>query len=514
MYNVSDKYKEISSAAVRKHDIYITVFRMVNGKYEEHASYHERQDSPIISLKIIKGQTTGGFSIGGTNCSALEITAHITAPFRVNDKIEVQTVFRTLDEMDGTEFLFLGVFYVDSITANQFSMKVTALDAMARLAKNYNSEISYPATVEAMLNEISTQSGVGLSSVDIFNNASVGSKPVKATDDQGNEVYYTRREALGYLAGINGGNAYINNMGQIAFSIPRETNYTIGWENVISQTFGGAELTVGSVILNTTGTSSSTSDDWDENAVQLYVPLDVAADIAVKTEQQLSGTHYEAITLKKQGTGMFELGDLVTYKALDGTYHKMLVMGIAYELTNGFFSETVYSLAQSASQRQYSGSQNISQNIAPTTPAAPSTPSTPEVSSEATALISNDKLYKLVMLGITQMVQDADGNMLGFLQNNGSAIQMRAFNSGSNLDINPGQISVNMGVANAPRFAIGNGSIEIDTGASSSDHRILFGGAAAFSIPRNSGSHGVLELRSDGVYYLGKKLAFENEGAT
>lgn len=367
MYSVSDEFKALSTAAARMHDIYIILSRLVNGRYEEYAVYTEwEEDNPIISFKIINGQTTGGFSIGGTYCATLEITAHINAPFQINDQIIVQTAFKTLNGASTSQSLFQGVFYVDTITDNQYSMRITALDVMMRLAKDYNSALSYPATVKSMLNEISSKSGVGISSVDIFNNASVATKPVKAKDDKGNEAYFTRREVLGYLAGLNGGNAYINNVGQIAFSTPRETNYTISWENVISQTLGGAELTISSVVLNTTGTSSSTDEDWDANAVQLYVPLDVGEDVAAKTEQQISGTHFESITLKKQGTGMFEPGDLVNYKALDGSTHKMLIMGVVYELTNGFFYETLYSLAQSSTQRQYSGAQNISQNIVPT----------------------------------------------------------------------------------------------------------------------------------------------------
>lgn len=364
MYEASDKYKQMSSAPARKHDVDITFFRMNNGAYEKYAAYREQEDSPIISFKIINGQTTGGFAIGGTICATLEITAALSAAFQVNDKVEVQANFLNLDGSGGSEYLYLGVFYIDYIAVTATNKKITALDAMARLAKNYISELTYPATVQSMLGEISAQSGVGLGEINIFNDAAIASSPVKATDDKGNAISFTRREVLGYLAGINGGNAYINNVGQIAFSTPRETNYTIKCDNVISQTFGGAELTIDNVVLNKSGTSGSTADDWDENTVQLYVPLDVGEDIVTPIKQHLSGVHFESITLKKQGTGMFEPGDLMTYTALDGSSHKMLIMGVVYELAGGFFSETLYSLAQSSAQRQYSGVQNISQNIA------------------------------------------------------------------------------------------------------------------------------------------------------
>lgn len=363
MYTVSDVYRELSSAFAREYHLRFECSHLVNGSYEQYASY--TQGDGIISVKVVNGQTTGDFTIGGTVCSTLEMTVTNNMPFMINDQIWVSVWFESPYGLSaGSENLSLGYFYIDSMSRNSQNTKITALDKMMQFAKNYDSALAYPSKTSNMLTEICQQSAVGTAeSLEILNNADITEKPVKSTDENENPIYFTRREILGYLAGLNGGNAYIDKDLRINFSVPHRTGVTIGEKSVISQNIAGVTFNISNVIVNGDGTTKSTSDEWEDGSVQLYFPLKTDSQIASALNGILKGVTYDAVTIKKQGTGVFQLGDMVIFQA-NGKIYNMLIMGIVYDFSGGFFSETLYSLAKSESQRQYSGVENISQNIA------------------------------------------------------------------------------------------------------------------------------------------------------
>lgn len=368
MYSVSDTYKELSTASTREYHLIFTCYHLTNGVYEKYAEY-TTDNQPIISAKIVNGQTTGGFTIGGTICASLTMTIANSMPVKVNDKINVFVLFETpYAHTASSEALSLGQFYVDSVQAGDKSTQIIALDKMMKLAKDYNSTLTYPSSISKIFDEIAQQTKTPVSeNINVFNDAKVPVKPVKGQDSGGNDVYFTRREVLGYIAGINGGNAYIDKNGEINISIPKETGVTIDYSNVISQTLNDTSLEIKDININTSGTSQSTKDDLDDNTVELYYPISFDTSILETLRElvkALIGLKYDSVVLKKQGTGMFEPGDMISYKAADNKVYKMLLMGIVYDFSGGFFSETLYSLAKSEAQKQYAGVENISQNIA------------------------------------------------------------------------------------------------------------------------------------------------------
>lgn len=368
MYSVSDIYKELSEAPIREYHLIFTCYHLVNGAYEKYAEYNT-DDQPIISAKIVNGQTTGGFTLGSTICASLTMTVAKSMPIKTNDRINVFVLFETpYAHTASSETLSLGEFYVDSVQVGTQNTQIIALDKMARLAKDYNSTLTYPSTISKMFVELAMQANAPVSpDVNVFNDANVPVKPVKGQDSGGNDVYFTRREVLGYIAGINGGNAYIDKNGEINISIPKETGVTIDYSNVISQTLNDTSLEIKDININTGGTSQSTKDDLDDSTVELYYPISFDTsmlDTLKELVKALIGLKYDSVVLKKQGTGIFEPGDMVSYKAADNKVYKMLIMGIIYDFSGGFFSETLYSLAKSEAQKQYAGVENISQNIA------------------------------------------------------------------------------------------------------------------------------------------------------
>lgn len=360
MYDLPESYINAATAAARKIALRVDLGEVRDGSYVDKASYTGGKG--VLSLKIVRGQTTGGFSLGGTVCATLTATFSNDVEINVKDRIQVYVGFGAPESVP--KWQGLGWFYVDSVKKGMDNQSVTACDAMLRFAKNYKSKLTYPAKVSNILEEISGQTKINLSSgLSLFNDVQIEKTPEKGEDKDGNKQYYTRREVLGYLAGINGGSAYIDVDFKINFAVPKETGYTISWKNTTSQSVDDTDFSLSHIVWNRSGITHSLGDDFEENTVEFTDPLAYTSSelILHNLETNIIGLSYNSITIKKQGTGMFQLGDLVDYEALDGKTYKMLIMGIVYDFSGGFFSETLYSLAKSASQQEYAGNQVIDQ---------------------------------------------------------------------------------------------------------------------------------------------------------
>ena len=314
----------------------------------------------LISLKIVNGQTTGGFGLGGTICPSLTAELHKTAVVAVGDKVKAELIVYN----GGGNLTMASEFTVDNIKRKaDGTLSVNALGNMIKLAKNYVSELEYPTTQLAVLEEIASQSGYELHpliTTELINNPEIQSAPVKGKAEDGTTLYYTRREILGYAAAINGGAAYIDQYGRIDIARHNDTGETFTHEQVFNESIT-EPFTVEAVKWSSTGLSYSLGDDYNENTIEFYNPLIYNARelIAHNLETDLIGFGYDGATIKKQGCGYYEIGDIVHYTDIGGNSHKLLVLGIVYEFNDGYFTETLYSLSGSPTQRNYTGSETV-----------------------------------------------------------------------------------------------------------------------------------------------------------
>ena len=117
------------------------------------------------------------------------------------------------------------------------------------------------------------------------------------------------------------------------------------------------DYSVKGVAWNSSNKSLSVGDKYAINTVSVNNPLmfTTQEEIMENLKTNLIGLAFDSVTIKKQGTGMFQLGDLIDYKVADDKTYRMLIMGISYEFNNGFFFETLYSMAESASQQRNQG---------------------------------------------------------------------------------------------------------------------------------------------------------------
>jgi hypothetical protein len=229
--------------------------------------------------------------------------------------------------------------------------------------------LNYPATQLDVLREISEQTGFPLHpliTTEMINDPVIQTAPVKGRTEDGTTLYYTRREMLGFAAAINGGAAHIDQYGRIDIARHNDTGETFTHEQVFNESIT-EPFTVEAVKWSSTGLSYSLGDDYNENTIEFYNPLIYNARelIAHNLETDLIGFGYDGAIIKKQGCGYYEIGDIVHYTDIGGNSHKLLVLGIVYEFNDGYFTETLYSLSGTPTQRNYTGTETVTSPNAP-----------------------------------------------------------------------------------------------------------------------------------------------------
>lgn len=359
MLSVTDNFKAAVNAATRNLDVVVKLIGKDETDYTNARIYSSKD--ALLSLKIVDGQTTGGFSLGGTICPSLTAELHKTAVVTIGDKVKVELIVYN----GGGNITMASEFTVDNIKRKaDGTLSVTALGNMIKLAKNYVSELTYPTTQLAVLEEIAEQTGFELHpliTTEMINDPVIQTAPVKGKAEDGSTLYYTRREMLGFAAAINGGAAYIDQYGRIGIARHNDTGETFTHERVLRETLT-EPFTVEAVKWSSTGLSYSLGDDYNENTIEFYNPLIYNARelIAHNLETDLIGFGYDGAIIKKQGCGYFEVGDIVHYVDISNTTHDLLILGIVYEFNDGYFSETLYSLTDTAIERNYTGSNSVS----------------------------------------------------------------------------------------------------------------------------------------------------------
>lgn len=377
MLDLSQDYINAATSSSREYSVKMEV-TWVSAESET-AGIHKAEyiDKGIMAMKIVQGQTTGGFTLGGTACATLTMTCSNDVEFPIPGKRNdgfVKIYIRFKSENSYTEWNSLGVFNLDEIKKGIYSQSVVAHDDMYRYTKNYVPEnyknyVQYPISVKNLL----TTQNSGLphiaESYSIINgNAIIQTAPLlhKAESKDDEDEYYTVREILGYLAAINGGGAYIDPIDyNIRFSLPKETFYTIPASSVISLAANITDFYVQNIIWETDEGTYGLSTDFVPNTVELISPLDYDNEqqIMNNVQQKLIDFKYDAVTIKKQGTGMFQLGDIIHYHPSNNEEYKIFVMGIVYDFSNGFFSETLYSLANSESRQEYQRGTSVKKQV-------------------------------------------------------------------------------------------------------------------------------------------------------
>lgn len=365
MYSVDDTIKALALAPSR-HVYSLAIFGKKSGTTWDNDRTYSDTDS-LVSAKIDIGSNIGGLTIGTAYSAKLTLKLMGDVTVNQTDRIIMRVGFYN---SDGTmsDKIGLGWFYVDTITRKDKLTTVVAYDKMLRGAKNYKpTALTFPCRLSAVLADVCDKMGVTLrDDVTLPYDALINSAPVKGTDSDGNTLYYTRREMLGYIGSLMGGNWFFDAGGHLAFTQFAEVSDTFAAENSTAADISSDAYTVAGITWNINGVAYSRFDDEDATGMLEFTnPFDVDAKepIMGAVEQRLVGLTYHGGTIQRQGCGWFELGDIVTADRKDGTTAPVLITGIGYTISGGAFAEKIYSSALTDSQSNYTSGDVTGQTV-------------------------------------------------------------------------------------------------------------------------------------------------------
>ena len=149
-------------------------------------------------------------------------------------------------------YIPVGVFVVDEKIKNRASITLNALDKMVYFDKPYDSSLSYPATLGAILADACTQCGVVQETLTFPNSTySVSEKP---TDDES-----TYRQIIQWVAQLAGANAFIDWNGKLRLKWFEATGISITPNDRYDSTVEEYAVTITGVKISTADGESATA---------------------------------------------------------------------------------------------------------------------------------------------------------------------------------------------------------------------------------------------------------------
>lgn len=302
---------------------------LVDGK-EYNQTLNEFKYSNIIN-------PNNSISIGNT-CSS-SVTFSIYNPEITLENKDI-TIFEGVKGDSGIEYVQIGIFTVAKEESNGEYTKYTAYDKMYKAEKGYFSELTYPSTDKAILEEICTKLGIQLAT-SITNTHTITDKP------QG----YTMREMIGYMAMLQGGNAAINSDGNLEIKWYKDSGYVLdghqyyqqGVTFTISKDFTIRKLTCNNTKSGDSKTSEITAGDGT-TGLSFANPFMTQANLN-EIYKKIGGFQFRPLTVKFVGDYRLEVGDIITVNK-GGVDYKVPIMQITHECDGGLM-DTVTSIGQS-----------------------------------------------------------------------------------------------------------------------------------------------------------------------
>lgn len=302
---------------------------LVDGK-EYNQTLNEFKYSNIIN-------PNNSISIGNT-CSS-SVTFSIYNPEITLENKDI-TIFEGVKGDSGIEYVQIGIFTVTKEESNGEYTKYTAYDKMYKAEKGYFSELTYPSTDKAILEEICTKLGIQLAT-SITNTHTIIDKP------QG----YTMREMIGYMAMLQGGNAAINSDGNLEIKWYKDSGYVLDGHQYYQQgvTFTTSkDFTIKKLTCNNTKSGDSKTSEitaGDGTTGLSFANPFMTQEILNEVYKKIGGFQFRPLTVKFLGDWRLEVGDIITVNK-GGVDYKVPIMQITHECDGGLM-DTVTSIGQS-----------------------------------------------------------------------------------------------------------------------------------------------------------------------
>jgi hypothetical protein len=276
-------------------------------------------------------------TIGNTCSSGVTFSIYMPTVSLENKEI---TIFEGVKVGTEIKYIKLGIFTVTKQTSDGEYTNYEAYDRMYKADMPYFSDMAFPSTDKAILNEICGKLGISLAT-NIVTAHTISDKP------QG----YTYREIIGYMAMLQGGNAVINSDGNLELRWYKDSGYVLDGHKYYQQSvtfttskdFIIQKLTCNNTKSGSTEQSQITSGDG-ATGLSFANPFMTQA-ILDEVYKKIGGFTFRPLTVKFVGDYRLEVGDIITVNK-GGVDYKVPIMQITHECDGGLM-DTVTSIGQS-----------------------------------------------------------------------------------------------------------------------------------------------------------------------
>ncbi len=280
-----------------------------------------------------------GIQIGSAVAAKIELTVKRINELFENTEIPIEIGLKLSGKY---EYIPLGFFTAEHPTLDQATTTFTAYDRMMKTTGVYVSELTYPASAESVLKEISTGCGVPCN-VSGLNGIIIDTAPVG----------YTYREVIGYIASLAGGFACVDRTGTIVIKWYEDNDYTINESRIMTFEKNESDYHLDYLTCNVDSNTSFTAGSGT---------LGITFDNPLTTEEKLNSVYkkvrgftYRGASLKTLGDIRLDPWDIVTVEESGETY-KVPVMNITHEYDGGLaMTITAYGKTETETETDYKG---------------------------------------------------------------------------------------------------------------------------------------------------------------
>ena len=281
-----------------------------------------------------------GIQIGSAVAAKIELTVKRIDELFENTEIPIEIGLKL--PSGKYEYIPLGFFTAEHPTLDQATTTFTAYDRMMKTTGVYVSELTYPASAESVLKEISTGCGVPCN-VSGLNGITIDTAPVG----------YTYREVIGYIASLAGGFACVDRTGTIVIKWYEDNGYTINESRIMTFEKNESDYHLDYLTCNVDSNTSFTVGSGT---------LGITFDNPLTTEEKLNSVYkkvrgfaYRGASLKTLGDIRLDPWDIVTVEESGETY-KIPVMNITQEYDGGLaMTITAYGKTETETETDYKG---------------------------------------------------------------------------------------------------------------------------------------------------------------
>lgn len=351
MINLSDDIKTALKAQGRVLSCTVIVYMTTSGTVTKRTTLTSNKQ--LISLDISVGSTSNGLDFGQTTCKVLTISS---TKFVLSSK-DMLDVYVTIVTPNGNKDISLGRYYVDNKQISGNTMTITALDKLIQFEKQLAYEDGTRVKMSSLLTTICTQAGYSK-----YDASGIVNDYYVTLSYKDKKSRYTMRELLGFIAAMQGGNAYIDYNNKLKITCINDVGTDNGFDMANcfegGQDIGDDTQTITDVIIRGDGDDTRTASTKDlYGTIILYCPLYIddtsKAAIIDNVKTRYVGKTYRAATVSKQGFGWYEPQDLINIPTeYDGNIN-IIISGINYSITAAGFTERLVSAALSEQQSNY-----------------------------------------------------------------------------------------------------------------------------------------------------------------